>query len=306
MARTKPGARERRSASPLPPGVERRRRLRQERRRDRLIQIWRITLLSGSAAALGWLLVSAGWSLRSPKQITVQGSVRLGHEAVIQAAGLSFPRPLITLEPERLERRLMAELPVQSVSVQRLLPPGLDIALEDRRPIAAASRTGSRGREQGMVDREGNWMPLTVARQGEAPATAVRVEGWIPSRRAVIASLLERQDQLGSPLLLIQIALDGDISLRTALGLIKLGSNQKLLNQQMNPSLCYPAACRTTCGGRPTMPSIFRILETGTATETGPQSSCRPENEQTLTPGCRFQKQQRSVLRTRRSSPAGT
>ena len=57
--------------------------------------------------------------------------------------------------------------------------------------------------------------------------------GWIPSRRAVIASLLERQDQLGSPLLLIQIAPDGVINLRKALGLIKLGSNQ-LLNQQLN------------------------------------------------------------------------
>ena len=236
MARTKPRTRERQSTGPLPPGVERRRRLRQERRRDRWIQIWRITVFSGSAAALGWLLVGAGWSLRSPKQITVQGSARLGRDAVVQAAGLRFPRPVITLEPERLERRLMAELPVQSVSVQRrLLPPGLDIALADRRPIAAASRTGARGREQGMVDREGNWMPLTVARQGEAPATAVRVEGWIPSRRAVIASVLERQDQLGSPLLLIQIAPDGDISLRTkALGLIKLGSNQQLLNQQLN------------------------------------------------------------------------
>ena len=160
----------------------------------------------------------------------------MGTDAVVQAAGLRFPRPLITLEPARLEQRLMAELPVQSVSVQRrLLPPGLDIALEDRRPIAAASRTGARGREQGMVDQEGNWMPLTVARQGEAPATAVRVEGWIPSRRAVIAFVLERQDQLGSPLLLIQIAPDGDISLRTkALGLIKLGSNQQLLDRQLN------------------------------------------------------------------------
>ena len=236
MVRANPGTRERRSASPLPPGVERRRRLRQERRRDRLIQIWRITLFSGSAAALGWLLVSAGWSLRSPKQINVLGSARLGRDAVIHAASLSFPRPLITVEPERLERRLMAELPVQSVSVQRrLLPPGLDIAMEDRHPIAAASRTGSRGREQGMVDREGNWMPLIVARQGDAPATAVRVEGWIPSRRTVIASVLKHQDQLGSPLLLIQIAPDGDISLRTKdLGLIKLGSNQQLLNQQLN------------------------------------------------------------------------
>ncbi len=175
MARSKDKRRER-SSGPLPPGVERRRRLRQERRREQLIQSWRILLFAGVSSGLIWLLLSAGWSLRSQEQLSVSGSERLGSDAVVKAAGLRFPRPLITLEPGRLERRLLAELPVQSVSVQRrLVPPGLVITLKDRRPIAAASRMGARGREQGMVDLEGHWMPLTIARQGEGPASAVRL-----------------------------------------------------------------------------------------------------------------------------------
>tara|TARA_Y100000589_G_scaffold159691_1_gene151901 strand:+ start:629 stop:1240 length:612 start_codon:yes stop_codon:yes gene_type:complete len=154
---------------------------------------------------------------------------------VVKAAGLRFPRPLITLEPGRLERRLLAELPVESVSVQRrLVPPGIEVKLKDRQPIAAASRMGARGLEQGMVDRQGHWMPLTVARQGEAPSSAVRVEGWIPSRRRMIATVLEQRDQLGSPLQVIKIAPDGDLSLRTqTLGLVRLGSNERLLDQQL-------------------------------------------------------------------------
>ena len=117
---------------------------------------------------------------------------------------------------------------------RRLVPPSLEVRLKDRRPIAAASRMGSRGMEQGMVDVEGHWMPLTVARQGEAPSSAVIVEGWIPSRRRMIATVLEQRDQLGSSLQVIQIAPDGDLSLRTeTLGLVRLGSNERLLNQQL-------------------------------------------------------------------------
>ena len=235
MARSKAGKKDRSSSRPLPPGVERRRRLREERRRERLIQTWRTLLFGGVSTGLIWVLLTSGWSLRSQQQLTVRGSDRLGSDAVVKAAGLRFPRPLITLEPGRLERRLLAELPVESVSVQRrLVPPGLEIELKDRRPIASASRMGSRGIEQGMVDVEGHWMPLTVARQGEAPSSAVRVEGWIPSRRRMIATVLEQRDQLGSPLQVIQIAPDGDLSLRTqTLGLVRLGSNEGLLDQQL-------------------------------------------------------------------------
>ena len=251
MARSKDKQRER-SSGPLPPGVERRRRLRQERRREQLIQSWRILLFGGVSTGLIWLLLNAGWSLRSQEQLSVSGSDRLGSEAVVKAAGLRFPRPLITLQPGRLERRLLAELPVQSVSVQRrLVPPGLVIKLKDRRPIAAASRMGARGKEQGMVDLEGHWMPLTVARQGEAPASTVRVEGWISSRRSMIATVLERRDQLGSPLQVIYVAPDGDLSLRTKmLGLVLLGSNERLLDQQLSTIALLSSSLPETLRGK--------------------------------------------------------
>ena len=69
---------------PLPPGVERRRRLRQERRRDRMIQLWRLTVFGSTATALGWLLMTQGWTLRSTEQVQVSGSERLGTEAVAE------------------------------------------------------------------------------------------------------------------------------------------------------------------------------------------------------------------------------
>lgn len=222
-------------SAPLPPNVERRRRLRQEKRRDRLIQAWRLLVFTGSSAALGWILLSAGWNLRSIDQVRVSGSDKVGLDSVVRAGKLVFPLPLLSLQPGDLEQRLKKELPVQSVTVhRRLLPPGLDIKLSDRRPIATATRNTAGGIERGMVDLEGFWMPLTEALEGDAPDSDVRVQGWMSSRRATIGKLLERRDQLGSPLEVILVAPDGDLSLRTAsLGLVNLGSNAGLLDQQL-------------------------------------------------------------------------
>jgi cell division protein FtsQ len=158
----------------------------------------------------------------------------MNENVVVKAAGLSFPQSLLSLEPRQIETKLMQELPVQEVSVQRrLLPPGLDIQLVERRPIAAATRVGPDGIERGMVDLEAQWMPMDMARQGEKPASAVKVEGWISNRRAVIARILQQRDQLGRPLKTIVVEPAGGVSLRIeTLGLVYLGANDALLDQQ--------------------------------------------------------------------------
>ena len=214
--------------------MERRRRLRQERRQELLIQLWRLVFFLLTATGLSWLLLTLGWSLRSASQIQISGSQRMDENVVVKAAGLSFPQSLLGLEPGQIETKLMQELPVQEVSVQRrLLPPGLDIQLVERRPIAAASRMGPNGIERGMVDREAHWMPMDMAKRGEKPASAVKVEGWISNRRAVIALILQQRDLLGRPLKTIVVKPAGDVSLRVeTLGLINLGANEALLEQQ--------------------------------------------------------------------------
>ena len=208
--------------------------LRQERRQERLIQLWRLVFFLLTATGLSWLLLTLGWSLRSASQIQISGSQRMDETVVVNAAGLSFPQSLLSLEPGEIETKLMQELPVQEVSVQRrLLPPGLNIQLVERRPVAAATRMGPKGIERGMVDREAQWMPMDMAKQGEKPASAVKIEGWISSRRAVIARILQEQDRLGRPLKTIVVEPAGGINLRIeTLGLVYLGANDALLDQQ--------------------------------------------------------------------------
>ena len=223
------------TTTPRPPGVERRRRLRQERRRELLVQLWRFGALTATAAGLGWVLLAQGWTLRSQDQVVVEGSQRLGREALIEAASLQFPLRLLSLQPSQLETTLLKQLPVQAVTVQRrLLPPELMVTLEDRRPLASATRVGSKGPESGMVDRLGHWMTSTTVGHGEQPETSIKVKGWTPAQRPALALLLEQRDQLGSPLQTISIAADGSISLTTAgLGLVQLGVDPGLLEKQL-------------------------------------------------------------------------
>ena len=138
---------------------ERRKQLRQQRRRERLQQLWRIVVLTGVAGGLSWALLRQGWVLRSPAQIEVVGSRQVSRDQVIREGQLQLPLQLLQLKPKLLADKLSASLPVEQVQVSRLmLPPRLRITLIDREAVARAERRSARGLESGYVDRLGNWM----------------------------------------------------------------------------------------------------------------------------------------------------
>ena len=92
-------------------GAQRRKELRQQRRRERLRNLWRILVLAGSATGLGWLLLREGWVLRSPAQIEVLGSRQVNREQVIREGQLQLPLQLLSLRPQQLTARLSAGFP---------------------------------------------------------------------------------------------------------------------------------------------------------------------------------------------------
>jgi cell division protein FtsQ len=214
--------------SPTRPVIapERRRQLRQQRRQERLRQLWRISLFSVAAAGLGFGLLREGWVLRSPGQIEVLGSSQVTRDLVIREAQLRLPQPLLGLKPQELAQRLSASLPVEQVQVSRLmLPPRLRISLVEREAVAQAQRRGSRGIERGYVDRLGNWMTSRQQRgSGTAGTPQVMVMGWQERLRPPLADVLAQQEQLGSTLQQVRFETNGSLWLRTAaLGDVHLG-----------------------------------------------------------------------------------
>lgn len=214
--------------SPARPVIapERRRQLRQQRRQERLRQLWRISLFSAAAAGLGYGLLREGWVLRNPDQIEVLGSSQVTREQVIREAQLRLPQPLLGLKPQELAQRLSTSLPVEHVQVNRLmLPPRLRISLVEREAVAQAQRRGSRGIERGYVDRLGNWMTSRQQRgSGTARTPQVMVMGWQERLRTPLADVLAQQQQLGSTLQQVRFETNGSLWLRTAaLGDVHLG-----------------------------------------------------------------------------------
>jgi cell division protein FtsQ len=217
-------------------GMERRRQLRQQRRQERLRNLWRILLFSGAATGLGLLLIRQGWVLRSPGQIEIIGSRQVSREQVMREGELQLPLQLLSLRPRQLAERLSLGLPVEQVQVSRLmLPARLRIELVDREAVAQAQRRGPRGLEQGYVDRMGNWMSSRQQRGGSGGSSArLHVLGWQERVRPALAMILARRDSLGSPLQQVRFEPSGILWLRTAaLGNVQLGPVDNRLEQRL-------------------------------------------------------------------------
>jgi cell division protein FtsQ len=211
--------------------------LQQQRRQHLLRNIWRLLVLTALSAGLGYALLRWGWLLSGPEQVEVLGSRQVSREQVIAAAELSFPTPLLGLQPRRIAAELAAALPVEQVQVSRLMaPPRLRVALVDREPVARAQRAQASGIEAGYVDRLGNWMG---SQQNPRPAVSsgplrLEVIGWQPRHRAALALILEQRSSLGADLSLIRFDPDGNLSLLSSrLGLVRLGSPDSRLARQL-------------------------------------------------------------------------
>jgi cell division protein FtsQ len=221
------------SQQPVSTQVARRRELRRQRRQTLLIQLWRFVALLLVSSGFSWILLRHGWTLRSPEALILTGGTALEANQVIEAAKLRFPQPLLEVSPRALEQQLIKSLPVQSAHVQRrMLPARLVISLKPEIPVAKAVRQGPFGRERGLLNAEGQWIPLSDALP--EPLTEIVVRGWNDQQRSQIAALLQQRDRFEGRLKAIVLHPDGNVSLiTTALGQIDLGGEPALLNAQI-------------------------------------------------------------------------
>ena len=229
----------RRSSPPTPstlPGVERRRQLRQQRRFERLRDVWRLLVYAGLATGLGYVLLRQGWMLQGPAQVEVSGSQLVSRDQVIEAARLRFPQPLLALQPRLVSNALANSLPVERVRVTRLmLPPRLRVELVDREAVARAQRRGANGLESGFVDRTGRWINADGrSRVRLVGRTSIQVIGWNERHRPVLGKVLASRELIGSGLREIRFEPDGTLWLTTKeLGPLRLGPEDSQLDRRL-------------------------------------------------------------------------
>ena len=188
------------SQRPVSAQAARRRDLRRQRRQTLLLQLWRFVALLLLSGGFSWILLRHGWTLRGPDAVILTGGAALETTQVIEAAKLRFPSPLLEVSPRELEQQLVGALPVHSAHVQRrMLPARLVISLKPEIPVAKAVRQGPAGRERGLLNAQGGWIPLNDA--APEPLTTIVVRGWNDQQRAQIAALLQQRDRFAGMLL---------------------------------------------------------------------------------------------------------
>ncbi|MBD2508425.1 FtsQ-type POTRA domain-containing protein [Nostoc sp. ATCC 53789] len=149
--------------------AQRRKKLRR-RRQMRIIQaIWRTFAITGLAGGLLWVAVQPVWVLKTPKQVVMKsGNQLLSDETTQSLLVLSYPQSLWRIEPAAIANSLKKQPTIaQAIVRRRLFPPGLNIEIQERVPVAmtqtasgANQGTGNKKVTIGLLDASGAWIPL--------------------------------------------------------------------------------------------------------------------------------------------------
>ncbi|NEP59493.1 MAG: FtsQ-type POTRA domain-containing protein [Symploca sp. SIO2G7] len=173
--------------------ASRRRGLKQRRHQLFWQGLWRHTAMLGLTVGCLSLATSSRWQLRSVEQINLSGNRLLSDGAIHQLMDISYPLSLLRVHPLKLENTLMTEGPIADAIVRRrLLPPGLNIRIQERTPVAIAlpntdaAVTSLNDRLQnftqmGLLDANGYWMPYNSFTQLGTDKPKLWIQGMRPA-----------------------------------------------------------------------------------------------------------------------------
>lgn len=154
--------------------ADRRKRLRRQRSIKSVQLIGRMAMLAVLAGGFAWFFTLPEWVLRRPEQITVEGNELLSEGAVQALLPIEYPKLLLEVQPQQLDTALEENAPISEAVVTRhLLPPGLTVRIQERRPVAIAysvnpgaaadlpvDELSAHASPAGLLDEKGAWMPF--------------------------------------------------------------------------------------------------------------------------------------------------
>jgi cell division protein FtsQ len=149
--------------------AQRRKKLRRQRQMKIIQAIWRTFAITGLAVGLLWVAVQPVWVLKSSKQVAIKsGNQSLSDETTQSLLALSYPQSLWRIEPAAIANSLKKQPTIAEAIVRRrLFPPGLNIEIQERVPVAVTQTpsgqnqgAGNKKVTIGLLDASGAWMPL--------------------------------------------------------------------------------------------------------------------------------------------------
>ena len=136
--------------------------------KKRLKKLWEIIILSSISSFLLYSFIKQTSTSISIDDIHIYGAKEVKKTHINTASKNFFPKSLLEINPKELEYILLRKLPLKSISITRkIFPPSIYIDLKEREPIAFASRINSNKIEEGMIDIDGYWIPLDLAKESK-------------------------------------------------------------------------------------------------------------------------------------------
>jgi cell division protein FtsQ len=246
--------------------IQRRQRLRRQRRVRLFQAVWRGSAVVALAGSLIWVTTLPIWLIRKPDQIKVEGNRLIPAQAIRSLVPIRYPQSLLQLQPEAIAKELRAKAPISDVVVNRqLFPPSLTLRVVERYPVAIvldnssdiqllsqnSIKTKETAAKIGLLDENGMRLPLenyTVI-QHSIKLPTLKVIGNPEHYRRNWPNLYREISR--SPIKITEIDFQNpaNLVLRTELGTIHLGpygmqfpeqiktlDRMRKLPNQVNPS----------------------------------------------------------------------
>ncbi|MGC8453289.1 FtsQ-type POTRA domain-containing protein [Cylindrospermopsis raciborskii LB2897] len=118
--------------------LKRRRNLRRHRQMKILTAVWRILATSSIAGGMFWIILGPVWVITTPGQILMRsGNQLLPQKTVQRLLQFSYPQSLWRIRPAAIAQSLENQpIIAQAIVNRRLFPPGLNIEIQERLPVA--------------------------------------------------------------------------------------------------------------------------------------------------------------------------
>ena len=169
------------------------------------------------------------------KDIRITGSELFSKNDLLNNSSLKFPIRLIFIKTNFLEKELKQNLSLKHISVRRqIIPFGLKIHIETRKPIALGERIINDKKILGFIDRDGIFINKQNAENISTSELTLQVFGWEKKFKKTLSKIFIAQEKYNLELVKITFSTNGFLILEEKdLKKILLGLNPNLINYQL-------------------------------------------------------------------------
>jgi cell division protein FtsQ len=215
---------------------QRRHQLRRQRQVSVVKSLWRFACMSGILTGVGWVVSQTDWMISKPEQIQIQGNQYLSDATIRSWLAIPYPKLIMELAPGELAAKLIERGSIVSVKIDRaLLPPRLNVQIQDLPPVAGIVRSAST-QPQIFVDERGFELPIssyrpTVWRSLPKLQLILPDRGMCPNWTQIYRAIQTSPVAIG----IIDCRNLQNLTLQTEVGKIRLGATEdkSRLDRQM-------------------------------------------------------------------------